>query len=117
MKSINILFSKCVLILGLAMFCSSFTIVPTYLLSQEDDTNCPDNEARSDYVVGDYKVVYANHEILSAQTIAANSTVVYRSGSGTSLSYGMTGALNGPSPTFQIFKGSTLTIEIGDCPL
>lgn len=103
-------------LLALSVFCSlilySFTIP---LLVEDSDNTCPEDVAVSDIVIGSDLVVAASGTILSSQSILEGSNVYYLSGSGTSLSYGMTGSLTGPSPTFQIFKGSTLTVEIVDC--
>jgi hypothetical protein len=77
---------------------------------------CPPNVAVSDFVIADEVVIAASGTILSAQSILENSTVVYRSGSGTLLSFSsMTGSLTGPSPNFQIYPGSMLTVEIVQC--
>jgi hypothetical protein len=74
-----------------------------------------DNFAVSDIVIGQNGTIQVDYLIISAQTIAQNSNMIYKSGSGTILSYGMTGSLTGPSQGFQIFQGSTLTVEIKKC--
>ncbi len=83
---------------------------------ENSNPNCPEDAVVSDYVVGSDVTVSVSNNIISAQSILEGSNVIYRSGSGTSLVFNsMTGSLSGPSPTFQIFKGSTLTVEISDC--
>lgn len=77
---------------------------------------CDTEVAVSDFVIATDKTIAVSGTIFTAETIAQNSNVTYRSGSGTIFSIGMTGSLSGASPGFQIYDGSTLTVEIGDCP-
>ncbi len=77
---------------------------------------CTQDTALSDFVIATDLTIKVAKEIISAQTILENSNIVYSSGSGTTLTFGMTGSLSGPSPGFQIYNGSTLEILIAtDC--
>lgn len=78
-------------------------------------TPCINDYAVSDIVLGQNATIQVARLITSAQTIAQNSNMIYKSGSGSVLSYGNTGLLTGPSVGFQVYPGSTLTIEIEDC--
>jgi len=89
---------------------SAFTITDSEPLPP-----CDENAYLSDFVIAENRTIEVSKLVISAQTIAQNSNVMYKSGSGTVLSFGMTGSLNGASTGFQIFSGSTLTVEIGGC--
>jgi len=85
------------------------------MLESNPQPPCQENANLSDFVIAENRTIEVSNLVISAQTIAQNSNVMYKSGSGTELSFGMTGSLNGASSGFQIFSGSTLTVEIGDC--
>lgn len=97
------------LALSTLALCSAFVMDP-------NTDPCPPSVAVSDYVIAEDVVIAAIGEIWSAQSILETSHVVYRSGSGAILSFSsMTGSLTGPSPFFQIYNGSTLSVEIENC--
>lgn len=97
---------------------SSFTTINQPVISTplSAENPCNENAFLSDFVFATDDVYTVSKEIISAQTILQNANVTYRSGSGTTLSFGMTGSLSGPSEGFQIYPGSTLSVEIQvDC--
>ncbi|MEL6389039.1 MAG: hypothetical protein AAFQ02_02680 [Bacteroidota bacterium] len=99
-----------------AFLVSSFTLSSTHVtVADQELMPCPQDTMVSDFVFATTAVIEASGTILSSQTILQNANVTYTSGSGSILSFA-TGSLTGPSPGFQIFPGSELTINIADCP-
>ena len=105
-NGIRIIIVFAVLVIG-SSFTSSEKILPP---CDEQDI------VLSDIVFVENRTVQVSRLVVSAQIIVQNSNLIYKSGSGTVLSFGMTGSLTGPSQGFQIFSGSSLTVEIENCP-
>ena len=66
---------------------------------------CDQDIVLSSNVVAQTQTIQVSRLIISAQTFSGNANMTYKSGSGADLY----------SP-FQVFSGSTLTIEIENCP-
>ena len=106
-------FSTTLVVLVVFYIASSFTVEPA---PKTDTNNCPESVAINDIVIAQEVTIAAIGEIYSGQSILEGSNVMYKSGSGTILSTAaLTGSLVGASPNFQVFPGSTLTIEIENC--
>lgn len=94
-----------------ALIFSSFSTYPT-----EEGNPCDDFVFVSDFVIAQDISIEAGIELTSSQTIAQFSDVIYRSGGSVVMTAtSLSGSLTGPSPLFQVFPGSTLTVELEDC--
>jgi len=113
MRKLN--FSSFLFICLTALYiCSGFTTERGVTISNTlSNETCPAIAVATDILIAEEVTITASNLILSSQTIAQNSQVVYATGSGTELSFGTN--LPGPSEGFQIFSGSTLEIIVEDC--